>query len=55
MTARKLRLLRVLGLQDITNTVEKLNVALLRILLDSRDEGPRHGSGSLSVDCCVGA
>ena len=55
MTARQLRLLRVLGLEDIANAVEKLDVALLRVLLDSRDESPRHGSGGLSVNCCVGA
>ncbi len=40
MAARELRFLRVLRLQHIANAVEQLHVALLRVLLESRDESP---------------
>lgn len=53
MTAAKLRLLRVLGLELFTDAVEQLNVALLRVLLEGGDESPGHGSGGLASDVCV--
>jgi hypothetical protein len=40
MTAAQLRLLSVLGGELITNAVEQLDVALLRVLLHGGDEGP---------------
>lgn len=54
MGARKLRLLRILGLQDVTNAVEELDVTLVGVLLNGRDERPRHGTGGLCVDGSVG-
>jgi len=39
MAAAQLRFLRILPCQLITNAVEKLNIALLGILLHSVDEG----------------
>lgn len=53
MTAAELRLLRILGLELITNTIEQLDVALLGVLLEGRNERPRHGSCSLARDVCV--
>lgn len=53
MAAAQLRLLRVLGLEFVTNAVEELDVALLWILLKSRHKSPRHGSSSLASDVCV--
>lgn len=53
MTAAELRLLRVLGLELITNTIEQLDVALLGVLFEGRNERPRHGSCSLARDVCV--
>lgn len=47
MAAAQLRLLRVLRLELVTDAVQKLDVALLRVLLQSRNESPRHSSGSL--------
>ncbi len=54
VTAAQLRLLGVLGGKLVTNTVQKLNVALLRILLHGSDESPRHSTSSLSGDCSIG-
>jgi len=54
VATRKLRFLRVFALQLIANAIEKLHVALLRVLLQSVDEGPRHGASSLAADGCVG-
>lgn len=42
MTTAQLRLLRILCLQLIPNTIKQLHIALLRILLHSRDERPAH-------------
>lgn len=53
MTAAQLRLLGVLGLELVANAVEELDVALLRVLLQRRDEGPGHGSCGLAGDLCV--
>lgn len=48
MTATQLRLLRVLALQLVPDAVQQLHIALLRILLQSGDESPRHGARGLS-------
>lgn len=50
MTTAQLRLLRVLALQLVPDTVQQLHVALLRVLLQRRDEGPRHGTRRLAGD-----
>lgn len=47
MTAAKLRLLRILALQHIANAIQELQIRLVGVLLDRRDEGPRHGTRSL--------
>jgi hypothetical protein len=54
VAARQLRLLRVLLGQLVTNAVEELDVALLRVLLQSADKGPGHGSSGLGSNGCVG-
>lgn len=53
MAAAQLRLLRVPALQLITNAVEQLHVALLRVLLECRNEGPGHSTRGLSCDVRV--
>lgn len=40
MTAAKLRFLSVFRCELVADTVEQLDVALLRVLLHSSDEGP---------------
>jgi hypothetical protein len=40
MATAKLRLLSVFGSELVTDVVEELDVALLRVLLHSSDEGP---------------
>lgn len=40
MTARELRFLTVACCQFVADAVEELDVALLRVLLEGRDEGP---------------
>ena len=55
MTARKLGLLSVLGLENIADAVEELHIALLRIRLNSRDKCPRHGTRCLSINRGIGA
>lgn len=54
MTAAQLRLLVIFALQLITDAVEQLYIALVRILAERRDESPRHGSRSFSTNTCVG-
>ena len=54
MTARKLRLLRVLLFENVADAVEELDVTLLGILLQGGDEGVGHGAGRLCVDGGVG-
>jgi len=54
VTTGELRLLRIFGSELVTDAVEELHVALLRLFLECRDEGPRHGSGSLRRDGGVG-
>lgn len=55
MTAGQLRLLGVLGLEDLTDAIEQLDVALLRVLSQGRDEGPRHGTGGLRSNGGIGS
>ena len=55
MAARQLRLLRVFCFEHVAHAVEQLHVALLRVLPERRDEGPRHGARGLRGDGCVGA
>lgn len=50
MAAGKLRLLRVFGGELVSDTVEQLDVALLRILLHRIDESPGHSPCGLSGD-----
>ena len=50
MAAAQLWLLRVLGLKFFANTVQQHHVALLRVLLESADEGPRHSARGLTGD-----
>jgi hypothetical protein len=54
MTATQLWFLGVLGSELVTDAVEQLDVALLRVLLHGGDEGPGHGAGGLGGDGCVG-
>ena len=48
MAAAQLRLLRVFALQLVSDAVQQLHVALLRILLQGGNEGPRHGACGLA-------
>lgn len=50
----ELRLLCILGGQFVSDAVEQLNVALLRVLLESRNERPGHGTSGLRSDSSVG-
>jgi len=54
MAAAELRFLVVFSLELGADAVEKLNIALLRVLLESVDEGPRHGARGLAGNGCVG-
>jgi len=54
MTAAKLRLLCVACLQLVADAIEKLNIALLRILFEGSDKGPRHGASGLRSNGCIG-
>ena len=54
MTARQLRLLGVLLLQDVADAVQQLHIALLGILLQGLDEGVGHGARRLRGDGGVG-
>lgn len=53
MTTAQLWFLRILALQLITNIIQKLHIALLRILLQRRDERPRHRSCGLTPNLRV--
>ena len=55
MTARKLGLLGVFRGQLVSDAVEELDVALLRVLLQRGDKSPRHGSSSLRSDGSIGS
>lgn len=54
MATRKLRLLRVLRLQNLADAVEQFNVALLRIGLERSGKGIRHGASGLVGNGSVG-
>lgn len=54
MATAELRLLGILGGELVSDVVEKLDVALLGILLHGIYEGPGHGSGSLGGDRGIG-
>jgi hypothetical protein len=54
MTAAQLRLLLVLALELISDAVEQLHVALVRVLLQAGDEGPGHGTCGFATDGSVG-
>ena len=54
MATGELRLLGISRLQFVADAVEQLDVALLRVLLERRDEGPRHGARGLRSDRSVG-
>jgi hypothetical protein len=54
MTAAQLWFLIVLALQLITDAVEQLDVTLVGVLAQRRDEGPRHSSRSFTTDTGVG-
>ena len=53
MTAAQLRLLVVFAFQLVANAVEQLYVALLRVLLERRHEGVRHGTCGIACDVGV--
>lgn len=55
MAARELGPLAVFAGELVTDAVEELDVALLRVLLEGGDEGPRHGTGCLGSNGCVGS
>lgn len=50
MAAAELRLLSVLAIQLITDTIEQLHVALVRIFLERIDKRPRHRSCRLTAN-----
>jgi hypothetical protein len=55
MATRQLRPLGVARGQLVADAVEQLDVALLRVLLERRDKGPRHGARGLGCDGGVGS
>ena len=55
MTARKLWFLGITSLQLIPYSVQKLHIALLRVLFQGRDESPRHGTSCLRSDGGIGS
>lgn len=54
VATRKLRLLCIFCSQFVSDAVEQLNVALLRVLLKSRNERPGHCASGLRSDSSVG-
>jgi hypothetical protein len=54
MTAAQLRLLLILALELFANAVEQLDVALIRVLAQTRDEGPGHGARGFAANRRVG-
>lgn len=54
MATGQLGLLSIAGRQLVTDTVEELDIALLGVLLEGSDEGPRHGASGLEADARVG-
>lgn len=55
VTAAQLRFLLVLALELVADRVEQLDVALVRVLAQRRDEGPRHGARGFAANRRVGA
>lgn len=55
MRTTKLRFLVVLSLQLLTDTIEQLHIALLRVLFERRDEGVGHGARRLAGDGGIGS
>jgi len=55
MRTGELRFLTVARRQFVANVVEKLDIALLRVLLEGSDEGPGHGTSSLGCNRGVGS
>jgi hypothetical protein len=55
MTTRQLRFLRVLRLQDFSDAVEQLDVALVGVLLNSGNKSPGHCTCGLRCNRCIGA
>lgn len=54
MAAAQLRLLLVLALELVSDAVEQLHVALVRVLLETGNEGPGHGARGFAADGSVG-
>lgn len=48
VAAAQLRLLGIFCCQLVTDTIQQLDITLLRVLSQCRDKRPRHGTGSLS-------
>lgn len=53
MAAAQLWLLGVFGLELVSDAVQQGDIALLWILLQRGDEGPRHGARGLTSYRCV--
>ena len=53
MAAAQLRLLRIFLGQFETDVVQQLYIALLRVLLERRDERPRHSARGFAGDLRV--
>lgn len=53
MAAAQLRLLRILALELVPDAVQQLHIALLWVLLQRRDKGPGHGTGSLTTNARI--
>jgi hypothetical protein len=53
MTAAQLRFLGILCRQLIADAIQQLHVTLLGILLQSCNEGPRHGACGFTANGCV--
>lgn len=54
MTARELGFLSVPRREFVANAIEQLHVALLRVLLQGSDKGPRHGASGLRSNRSIG-
>lgn len=55
MATAELRLLGIFCSEFVADTVQKLDVALLRVFLHSIDESPRHCASSLCSDRSIGS
>jgi len=54
VTARQLRLLRVVRLEQVTNAVQQLQVTLLGVGIERCNERPRHGTRGLRGNRGIG-